>query len=739
MKINIARIQYSAEFITHRLLVVLFFAILIIHCSREIADLDIWLHLKTGEVIVKTGHIPAYDIFSFTMSGKPWINHEWLFQLVSFLSYSVAGADGLIVMQNIVMVATFLVLFFYGLRRGHPVFVFVILYLVMLVVSYRFTIRPDIFSLFFLSLYLFILKKNKGQNGVFLWSLPVLQMIWVNMHGFSFLGPLIVLMVLVGKLLQDKLALPAKWKDAQDTDASGVARLAAIFVLMLAASLVNPHGLRGAVYPLSVLSQISQEGKVVFQYIQELSRPISWSNIFDPHRFLTYKVLILLSLFSFRVNYRRLNPSDILIWLFFLFFSLMAIRNIAYFGIAAAFITLDNFCDAWGDPASRPRLPSGKIMLVGRCLFILFLFYYPAKGAIQYLDTVGFDFTSYELKSGLWGIARDRYPQPAVRFLLAHPFPQQMFNDFNSGSYLIGQTYPRRRVFIDGRTELYGPDFFMSYVRTGEGNKDAFETLLARYPIKGFFLSNPDRDLHVGLIRFLYQSPEWTCVYFDEFACIFLRDLPENARLIRQFGIDLKNWQPPAPDFLKIGLSHRYPAPFLKRAHLLNILGCYDAAWREAQIALEIMPNNAEALRYAEDYYFYKKEYLQAFKYARLNLIYGGGQPWMRARLALIYHCMNDDPRAERVISDILRQYPDFAEGYYVQAIILKQRDPDQAIKTLRHAVLLAPKNPKYAETLGDLLAEQGNTKEAMTYWKAAYQYDAGNAKLKALVKEEKR
>ncbi|MDD5018936.1 MAG: hypothetical protein PHH75_03415 [Candidatus Omnitrophica bacterium] len=737
MKIDPARIKYSADFIIHRLLIVLFFAILVVYCSREIADLDIWLHLKTGEVIAKTGRVPLNDIFSFTISGKPWINHEWLFQLAGYASYRTGGADGLIVMQNIVVAATFLLLLFFGLRRTHPVLVFIILYLTMLVVSYRFTVRPDIFSLLFLSLYMFILKECGGRRSILFWSLPVLQLIWVNMHGFSFLGPVIVLWVLAGELLQKKIPLPQGWKKNNSADTSQIVRLCTIFVLMLAASLVNPHGFKGAAYPLAVLGQISQEGKVVFKYIQELARPISWSNILNPRNFLTYKVLILVSLFSFRVNYRRINPADILIWLFFLGFSLLAVRNIAYFGIAAAFLTLDNFSVAFKDPAARPRLPSGKIIFLGRYLFVLFLFYYPIKGAMQYLETASFDFRTYELKSDLWGVARDRYPGEAVRFLLAHPFPQNMFNDFNSGSYLVGTAYPQRRVFIDGRTELYGPDFFMSYVRAGEGNKDALKMLLERYHIKGFFLTNPHRDLHVGLIKFLYKDPRWKCVYFDDAAVIFLRDLPEHAALIKEFNIDLKNWKPPVVDFPKLGLAPRYPTPFLKRAHLLNVLGCHDAAWREAGIALEIMPNNAEALKYAEDYYFEKGEYLEAYKYARLNLIYGGGQPWMRARLALIYARMNDMPKAERVIAAVLKQYPDFAQGYYVQALILKEKDPDGAMKALRRAAKLAPREPKYAESLGNLLAKQGETQEAMAFWKAAYQYDASNPELKSLVEKD--
>ncbi len=731
---NPARLKYSIDFILNRLLVLLFFAILSVYCSREIADLDIWLHLKTGEIIAKSGFVPLNDIFSFTMFGKPWINHEWLFQLLAFLSFRAGGPDGLIFMQNIVMAATFLLLLLFGIRRGHPVFVFVILYLAMLAMAYRFTIRPDIFSLFFLAIYLFILKEYKAQQHILIWTLPLLQVIWVNMHGFSFLGPVLVLMILTAEFIQRTAPLPREWRDAQKMTAGQIQSLSIVLLLMLAASLINPHGLKGATYPLAVLGQISQEGRVVFQYIQELARPISWSNILDLHRFLYYKVLILVSLFSFRVNYRRLTPENILLWIFFLVFSLLAVRNIAYFGIAAVFIIFDNFNTAIKNGAPLPQPCSRPWGIVAFYAFVLFLFYYPTKGALKYLETASFDFHTYQLKSDLWGVARDRYPEEAVRFLLDHPFPKRIFNDFNSGSYLVGTAYPRRRVFIDGRTELYGPEFFIDYVRAGEGRKETIEKLIDRYNIKGFFLTNPQRDLHVGLIRYLYKSPEWSCVYFDDAALIFVRDTPENAALIKVFRIDFKKWKPPAIDLLRIGIVQRYPGPSLKRAHLLSILECHEAAWKEARVALDVMPNNAEAFKYAEDYYFEKKDYLQAYKYARLNLIYGGAQPWMRARLALIYHHLKEDDKAQKVITAVTKAYPDFAQGYYVRSLILKDKDPDGAIASLRKAVKLAPREPKYAEALGNLLRDHGDKEEAMKFWKAAYEYDGANPELKALV-----
>ena len=730
--LNQEKIKEKADFILNRLLLVFFFSILIVYASREIVDLDLWLHLKTGEFIVKNKIVPLHDIFSFTIGAKPWINHEWFFQTIAYLFYAFGRADGLIFMQNLIVIATFILLLLMGLKEKNHIFVFMILYLTLLTVAYRFTIRPDIFSLFFLTSYLFLIKDFIETKSRSIWLLPIFQIFWVNMHGFSFTGPLLILIFLTGEIIKRSVKLPYSWNETHRLNDKEMIQLILILVLMILASLANPHGLKGAAYPLSVLGQISGKGRVVFQYIQELAKPITFRNIFNLNFFLFYKAYILISLFSFRFNQKHLNVSNLILWLFFLFFSFLAIRNVAYFAICAAFVTFSNVALAFKNNKEFPfQLKSIKLKTVGSYLVLAFLFYYPTKGVMKYVESSNYNFDTYRLKSGLWGISQQRYPQKAVEFLLSHRFPKHMFNDFNSGSYLIGQTYPKRLVFIDGRTELYGPEFFTNYVAMGEGKRGVLEKTIARYNIKGFFLTNTANDLHLGLFRFLSQNPRWKVVYFDEYAIIFLKDIKENAGVINKFRIDLKQWSPPKPDFMKIGIVFRYPLPFLERARFLNLLGCYEAAAREAKIVLEIMPNNAEALKYLADDTFEKKDYENAFKYTRNYLIYTAGSLQMRTRLALIYHFLKSDEKALKVINTIIKKKPKFSEGYYVKALILEETDKKSAKDLLRKASKLSPKEPKYHILLGDLLAKENNLSGAKKEWTAAFEYDSGNSNLK--------
>src|SRR6267154_641526 len=41
-------------------------------------DPDVWWHIKQGGVILATHHVPAKDIYSLTLAGRPWTAYEWL-------------------------------------------------------------------------------------------------------------------------------------------------------------------------------------------------------------------------------------------------------------------------------------------------------------------------------------------------------------------------------------------------------------------------------------------------------------------------------------------------------------------------------------------------------------------------------------------------------------------------------------------------------------------------------------
>src|SRR6202142_1181591 len=79
--------------------------------ARNATDPDLWWHLRTGQWIVETGHVPHTDPFSFTRIGSPWISHEWLSEIVLYELWSHAGPGALIIFSSVILTAGFLLLY----------------------------------------------------------------------------------------------------------------------------------------------------------------------------------------------------------------------------------------------------------------------------------------------------------------------------------------------------------------------------------------------------------------------------------------------------------------------------------------------------------------------------------------------------------------------------------------------------------------------------------------------------
>src|SRR5438132_14112264 len=80
--------------------------------TGEIADTDIWLHLKTGQHTLETRALTVPDPFSYTGNVSPAsageartryfnLTHEWLAQIVMYVVYRAAGFPGLVLLRAV--------------------------------------------------------------------------------------------------------------------------------------------------------------------------------------------------------------------------------------------------------------------------------------------------------------------------------------------------------------------------------------------------------------------------------------------------------------------------------------------------------------------------------------------------------------------------------------------------------------------------------------------------------------
>ena len=229
-------------------LVALFLALTFLLGIFPLKDADFYWHLRTGDLIRKTGQIPRVDFYTFTRAGTPWIDLHWVFQVGISALYEYGGVPALTLAKAVITsLAVFLLLT--ARRRSWPIWAMVLAWLpALLVLGGRMYVRPETLSLLYLAIDLAIVTRWDRYPAL-AWALPLVQVAWVNSHGLFVLGPIIVGFALVDAVLR-RGAFAAEhnrwWKTV--VPACVVAGLAC---------LVNPYGLRGAIYPLELAGTMS--------------------------------------------------------------------------------------------------------------------------------------------------------------------------------------------------------------------------------------------------------------------------------------------------------------------------------------------------------------------------------------------------------------------------------------------------------------------------------------------------
>src|SRR3989442_7627900 len=75
-------------------LTMLVVALQFIMTRRGMGDPDIWWHLRNAEYLLQHHQLPRYDMYSFTVAGHSWINHEWLAEVPYYLAWRAGGLAG---------------------------------------------------------------------------------------------------------------------------------------------------------------------------------------------------------------------------------------------------------------------------------------------------------------------------------------------------------------------------------------------------------------------------------------------------------------------------------------------------------------------------------------------------------------------------------------------------------------------------------------------------------------------
>jgi len=503
----------------------------------EIEDGDIWWHLRTGQLIFERCEIPCTDWFTYTSPDSHWIDLHWGFQLIVAGLWAIGGAPALVLAKSCLGTVTFALCL--SCRRPEwPWRRVVACWLPsILIFSGRNQVRPEMFSLLFLAGTLAVLF-HQSRRPWLAWLLPLIQVLWINMHALFILG-LIVWFCFLADAVMRRIAARrfVAGKQAPPPTAAELRRWGIISFLVLAAALANPYGLEGATFPMTLLERIQGDQRSFYQpfagEFNGLGDFIGTHGLWAALTNLTTGSLLALFVlgltsFGWLLTNGRFSLFRSLLFAIFAYLAWQASRNSALFALIGGWVLHCNVCELMeampAHPAPRFRL--GQVVLAS--LLGLLIVAVPT----DVFWTLAHD--EMPRRFG-WGEVPYAFAHESAKFLSGDGMPRRVFAvDQGAAAVYIFHNGPAGRVFADGRLEV-------NTRRTLERYLSIWQQLTARDPnvIDNLLLDvepGPDgaREVPALLVdiaaasrglptyQALFADPRFRAVRFDGSACVFL-------------------------------------------------------------------------------------------------------------------------------------------------------------------------------------------------------------------------
>ncbi len=410
-------------------------------------DPDFGWHLKAGEYISKNG-IPKYDVFTFTAGNFQWINHEWLNDVLIYMLYNSGGYLATAIFFSFLWVSGLLIAKRTSLK-------FPLLLATVAVVPFA-GIRPVAWTVFFIAiLERIICSKNKK----FQYLLPIIFIIWANLHGSFVLGLLILI------LYQLFSSNKVKWH---------------ILVISCLSVLINPYGfgIFEEIYRTGADSQlrfrISEWRPVLLPYSSVAFVVISVSLVLALRKE-AWKAIFSIPSLALAMTLSSIRHLPIYVITSIRYLEIYQLELISKVNKIKSFAELD------------------RIKYVSIAILYIFIV----------LSSV------LSVRSAIYGA--EKYPVLAVSYIKDEGCNGNIFNSYNYGGFLIWKL-PNNKVYIDGRMpswENSGKNYFNEYIEF-INNEQSREAQIKKYNIRCTLISRNDlkssRKSKKSIEQWLYEK-----------------------------------------------------------------------------------------------------------------------------------------------------------------------------------------------------------------------------------------
>lgn len=412
-------------------------------------DSDFGWHIRMGQIILQSG-IPKTDPFTYTMPSYPFIDHEWLVDILIAKIFPIIGMAGLSFFFALIAIGTFLIQFLRKKTRWSTLPLLLACASVFAIVG----IRMQIITWFMFSIFVWLLSFHR--KNIIIRYIPIpFMFIWANLHGGFPMGLVLLLIVYGTDWIQHKKIF------VEDVF---------IFVSSCAITLLNPYGHMLWWEEWMVFSDSSLHLSIL-----EWMPALMFLNI----SMWMYVVISVTLTLRFR---NRFSLQQRVMYAIFFIAGLSSYRHMPPWIIVSlypTFIALDYFhaeIKTYKGGEKRFVIFLNILLTLAVCIILweAFLFF---SGNRQNNEAVA-------------------YPKNALIFIKKNIPKGNIFTTYEWGGYLDWKL-PEKKVFIDGRipsarrknSPLQESAYaFREYQKALYGSKKEFTTIMKKYHVEMILL-----------------------------------------------------------------------------------------------------------------------------------------------------------------------------------------------------------------------------------------------------------
>jgi hypothetical protein len=471
------------------LFIILFLSALTLGPRMINIDGDLPRHLLMGKYVLETGAPPVEEIFSYTYENRPYTPHEWLAGVIYYVAYVLLGLSGVVLLGGILLAVTFTMLYQEAISQNvGRIPAFLLMSLGALVTSIHWAIRPHLFTMLFLAIWLILTERLSRGTPVKIWLIPALMVLWANIHGEFIAGFLVLAAHSAGWTWQFLF-------DRTNTSRKTGRNLLFAFLLSLPASLLSPVGFRTWDTVLGYVTNRYLLSRIVETRPPDFVQATYWPLL----------IMLALPVFLLITKKAKFTPAQVFLLAGFGLMSLTSARNAHLSGVVFPFVLSGLFSKMAVSQrleAAEARIAQietqtgrGRLPIILTVLISLLIITGPAAGFNRFEPSI--------------------FPVVAVRWLEDHPPTGRMFNAFDWGGYILLHLWPDQKTFIESQTDVRGEatQKYETVITLQEGWQEIFEA----YDIRWAILP-PEWPLAREL-----ADKGWESVYQDQTAIILLK------------------------------------------------------------------------------------------------------------------------------------------------------------------------------------------------------------------------